>query len=54
MDDEVIGINQSEDPLTHFALLVNSDPTDFNKAVKELKWWKAIDDEIEAIQRNNT
>lgn len=54
MDYEVIRIDQSEDPLTHFALLVDSDPTDFNKAIKELKWWKAMDDEIEAIERNNT
>lgn len=54
MDDEVIIVDQSEDPLTHFALLVYSDPTNFNKAVKELKWWKAMDDEIEAIERNNT
>ena len=38
MDDEVIRVDQSEDPLTHFALLVYSDPTNFNKAVKELKW----------------
>ena len=53
-DYEVTGIDQSEDPLTHFALFSDCDPTTFESAVKDAKWWKAMDDEIEAIERNDT
>ena len=37
-DNEVTGIGQSEDPLTHFALFPDCDPTSFEVAVKEPKW----------------
>ncbi|RVW41479.1 Retrovirus-related Pol polyprotein from transposon RE1 [Vitis vinifera] len=53
-DYEVIGIDQSEDPLTHFALFSYCDPTTFESAVKESKWRKAMDVEIVAIKRNDT
>ena len=53
-DYEVTGIDQSEDPFTHFALFLDCDPTTFESAVKDAKWWKAMDDEIEAIERNDT
>ena len=53
-DYEVTGIDQSEDPLTHFALFSDCDPTTFESAVKDAKWWKTMDDEIEAIERNDT
>ena len=53
-DYEVTGIDQSEDPLTHFALFSDCDPTTFESAVKDAKRWKAMDDEIEAIERNDT
>ncbi|KAK3022536.1 hypothetical protein RJ639_047474 [Escallonia herrerae] len=54
LDYEVTGIDQSEDPLTHFALFLDCDPTTFEEAVKESKWRNAMDDEIAAIKRNNT
>ncbi|RVW92788.1 Retrovirus-related Pol polyprotein from transposon TNT 1-94 [Vitis vinifera] len=53
-DYEVTGIDQSEDPLTHFALFSDCDPTTFESAVKESKWRKAMDAEIAAIERNDT
>ena len=53
-DYEVTGIDQYEDPLTHFALFSYYDPTSFESAVKESKWRKAMDAEIAAIVRNDT
>ena len=55
MTDYVItGVDQSDDPLTHFALFSYCDPTIFEVAVKEPKWRKAMDAEIIAIERNDT
>ena len=51
---EVFGVDQSEDPLTHFALFSDYDLIVFKVAVKESKWRKAMDDEIKSIERNNT
>ena len=53
-DYEVQGINQNEDPITHFALFSNCDPVTFEDAVKESKWRKAMDEEITAIEWNTT
>ncbi|RDX79473.1 putative mitochondrial protein, partial [Mucuna pruriens] len=53
-DYEVTGIHQSEDPLIHFALFSDCDPTTFEEAIKESKWRNAMDEEISAIERNNT
>ncbi|RVW19208.1 Retrovirus-related Pol polyprotein from transposon RE2 [Vitis vinifera] len=50
-DYEVTGIDQYEDPLTHFALFSYYDPTSFESAVKESKWRKAMDAEIAAITK---
>lgn len=44
------GVDQGDDPLTHFALFSNCDPTIFEVAVKEPKWRKAIDAEITIIK----
>ncbi|KAL3519516.1 hypothetical protein ACH5RR_017665 [Cinchona calisaya] len=51
---EITGIDQSEDPLMHFALFSYYDPTTFGVAVKDSKWRKAMKEEIVAIVRNNT
>ena len=53
-DYEVTRIDQSKDPLTHFALFSDCDPTNFEVAVKEPKWRKGMDAEITAIERNDT
>jgi hypothetical protein len=50
-DYKVTGI---EDPITHFALFSYCNPTTFESAVKEEKWRKVMNDEIDAIERNNT
>lgn len=51
-DYEVTGID-SEDAFTHFALFSDCDPTTFETAVKEMKWQKAMDEEMESIEKNN-
>ncbi|KAJ7980732.1 Retrovirus-related Pol polyprotein from transposon TNT 1-94 [Quillaja saponaria] len=53
-DYEITGIDQTEDSITHFALFSDYDPTTFESAVKESKWQKAMNDEIEAIEKNDT
>lgn len=50
-DYEVTGI---EDPITHFSLFSDCDPPSFQSVVKEEKWRKAIDNKIDAIERNDT
>jgi len=53
-DYEVAGIAQDEDPLTYFALFSDCDPTTFEVAVKTSTWRQAMNEEIAAIERNNT
>ena len=53
-DYEVTRIDQSEDSLTHFALFSDCDPTTFESTVIETKWRKAMDEEISAIEQNDT
>ncbi|KAE8656273.1 hypothetical protein F3Y22_tig00117005pilonHSYRG00292 [Hibiscus syriacus] len=53
-DYEVARIDQSEDPLNHFALFSDCDPTSFEVAVTEPKWRKAMDAEIITIEKNDT
>ena len=53
-DYEVTGIGQSEDPAVHFALFGDCDHVTFEEAVKQSKWRKAMDEELAAIERNNT
>ena len=53
MDSEVRRINVNED-VSNFALFAYCDPTIFENAVKEEKWRNVMDDEIDAIERNNT
>ncbi|KAK8667478.1 hypothetical protein V6N13_007627 [Hibiscus sabdariffa] len=52
-DYEVTRIDQTEDPLTLFALFSDCDPTVFEETVKELKWQKAMGEEIKDIERND-
>jgi len=50
-DCKVTGI---EDPITHFSLSSDCDPTSFDSVVKEERWRKAMDYEIDAVERNDT
>jgi hypothetical protein len=43
-----------EDTLAHLVLFAESDPIAFDEAIKDSKWRKAMDAEIEAIERNHT
>ena len=52
-DYKVTGIDVNED-VSHFAWFADCDPTTFENAVKEEKWRKAMDDEIDSIERNGT
>ncbi|KAA0039067.1 Retrovirus-related Pol polyprotein from transposon TNT 1-94 [Cucumis melo var. makuwa] len=51
---EVTGINKSDDLFTYFALFFDCDPTFFEEAINDPKWKRAMDEEIEAIEQNNT
>ncbi|CAJ2672171.1 unnamed protein product [Trifolium pratense] len=53
-DYESGGELSDEDTTAHFALFTGSDPIMFTEAVKEEKWKKAMDAEIEAIEKNKT
>lgn len=50
-DYEVNGI---DDLITHFTLFLDCNSITFESAIKEEKWQKGIDDEINAIERNDT
>lgn len=47
-------VSGTQNPITHFALFVDYDTTSFENAAKEEKWCKAMNDEIDAIERNDT
>lgn len=53
MDYKVTWINVNE-VVSHFALFANWDPTTFKNIIKEKKWRKAMDDDVDAIERNET
>ena len=52
-DYEVTGLHESED-VTYFTKFADCDSTIFESAVKEAKWKKAMDAEIESIEKNDT
>ncbi|KAI5316850.1 hypothetical protein L3X38_036557 [Prunus dulcis] len=43
-----------DDATTHFALFVDSDLISFEEAVKDTKWQKAMEAEINSIEKNHT
>ena len=45
--------NEEVDQVSNFALIA-CDPVNFDEAVKNDVWIKAMDEEIDAIERNNT
>ena len=54
VDYKVNVVDHSEDPFTYFVLFSYSNPIIFKDVVKELKWQNAMDDEIKAIEKNET
>ena len=45
--------NDEVDQVSNFAFIA-CDPVDFDEAIKKDVWIKAMDEEIDAIERNNT
>lgn len=52
-DCEVSGIDQFDDPLIYFSIFSNYGPMFFEYVIKERKWQKTIDYEMNAIEKNN-
>lgn len=44
----------NEGELIHFALLAESEPVNFEEAIHDQKWIKAMQDELQAIEKNQT
>jgi len=38
----------------HYALIAESKPLSYEEAVSDERWWKAMKEEIEAIEKNHT
>lgn len=47
-------VTENENPITHFALFLDCNLITFENVMKESKWRKAKDNEIEVIERNDT
>ena len=47
-------ISDDDNIAAHYALFAGNNPITFEEAIKSEKWRKAMDAEIEAIERNNT
>ncbi|GKU98369.1 hypothetical protein SLEP1_g11381 [Rubroshorea leprosula] len=50
LDDEV----DDDGELVHFAFFADSEPVTFEEAIQDSRWVNAMNEEIEAIERNNT
>lgn len=44
----------SEGELIHFALLVETEPVSFEEAIQDPKWIAAMEEELKAIEKNET
>ncbi|RVW73046.1 Retrovirus-related Pol polyprotein from transposon RE1 [Vitis vinifera] len=54
-DFEVTGVQSDNyDTIAHYALLSDCDPITFQEAIKDLKWHKAMNEEIMSIEKNNS
>ena len=55
MIDYVSGDELSDDDTAvHFALFADCNPITFQEANKEIKWRRAMDEEIKSIEKNDT
>jgi hypothetical protein len=52
--DELYDATQVMEDTTLFCFFADNDPLSFNEAVTEEKWIKAMDEEIHAIEKNDT
>lgn len=53
-DYEVIRVNRVDDTIACFALYSHCDPVTFEDAIQDPKWQHTMDEEIHAIEKNNT
>ena len=53
-DYELFGVVTKEGNPVHFALAAEAEPVEFEDAVRDEKWRKAMCEEIESIERNGT
>ena len=51
---KVIGMDQFDDPLTHFVILFYYDHITFEDGIKEIKCQQAMGDKIVINKKNNT
>ena len=52
--DKLYDATQVMKDTTLFCFFADNDPLSFNKAITEEKWIKAMDEEIHAIEKNDT
>ena len=52
--EELYDTTQVMEDTTLFCLFTDSDPLSFNEAITEEKWIKAMDEEMHAIEKNDT
>jgi len=52
--DELHDATQIMEDTTLFCFFADSDPLSFNEAITEEKWIEAMDEEIHAIEKNDT
>jgi len=44
----------SDENLVNFALITESEPITFEETARDGHWWRAMEEEIDFIKRNNT
>lgn len=52
--DDIYRATERIDDITFFCLFANIEPISFNEAIEDEKWRKAMNEEIGAIEKNNT
>lgn len=51
---EIYEVRNNQNDLTLFCLFVNCEPINFEKAAQSKKWINAMEEEIKAVEKNNT
>ena len=52
--EELYEVSENQNDLTLFCLFADCEPIDFEEAVQNRKWRNAMDEEIQAIKKNDT
>ena len=51
---EIYEVSENQDNLTLFCLFADCEPMNFHEAVRDKNWKDAMDEEIKAVEKNNT